>query len=274
MPAAMAGLGQLNSFVGKFVNLWQSGLDASLQFQTSAGKAHVTFKVELGEAPPPPLHHAQPQSFVPGPARLRHRQRRADARLIAAEEAEQQGAAEQADQPGTAEQVGQEDGNPAEEAAQANLETEKVEIDATEKEEIDTTAAAVEVVTEVYSATNGNVVNDEICNDNDYEKKQKRVTENELLEAHVTAGQVEAMSGEVILEVRPQYCDFSSRGLADKLKNMKLDVTCLPWVANTGRLFYTAGFKITEASYEEFKVRNGGNLPNGFYTVQKSRKLN
>ena len=82
------------------------------------------------------------------------------------------------------------------------------------------------------------------------------------------------MPGEVIVEVRPQYCEFSSRGLAERLKKMNLHVTCLPWVANTGRLFYTAGFKISEGNYEEIKASHGGNMPNGFYTVQKSRKFN
>ena len=95
-PAAMAGLGQINSFVGKFINLWQSGLDASIQIQTSAGKAQETLQAGLGEAPPS-VHHAPPQPSVPGLARLRRRQRRADAR-IAAEEADQQDEAEQARQ--------------------------------------------------------------------------------------------------------------------------------------------------------------------------------
>ena len=96
-PTAMAGIGQLKSFVGKFINLWQSGIDASLQIQTSAGKAQVTFKAELGEDPLPHHHLAPPQMFVPGQARLRRRQRRADARHTAAEQADQQGAAAQAD---------------------------------------------------------------------------------------------------------------------------------------------------------------------------------
>ena len=98
--------------------------------------------------------------------------------------------------------------------------------------------------------------------------------DNELLEVVVKAGQVEAMPGEVMVEVRPQYCEFTSRGLAEKLKKMNFELTCLPWIANTGRLFYTAGFKINVKNYEEMKARHGGSLPNGFYTVQYSRKMN
>ena len=105
----------------------------------------------------------------------------------------------------------------------ADLETEEVQIDAC--------VAAAAVGTDVNSAAAGNVVNVEIFNDDDYDKKQEKFTENELFEVQVSSGQVESMPGEVILEVRPQYCSFSSQGLAEKLKNMKLDVTCLPWVA-------------------------------------------
>ena len=44
----MAGLVEMNSFIGKFVNLWQSGCDASLKIESSAGKASVVLQLHLG----------------------------------------------------------------------------------------------------------------------------------------------------------------------------------------------------------------------------------
>ena len=86
---------------------------------------------------------------------------------------------------------------------------------------------------------------------------------------------VEAKAGEILIEVRPQYCEFSDKELAMKLtKHVGFRLLCLPWVANTGRHFYTAGFKTTEESYEEFKLRGNGKLPDGFCKVNSSRKLN
>ena len=266
-PATMAGLMELNSFVGKFINIWQSGRDASLQIQTSAGKAQVTLQADLGEATPP---RAPPKAVVPGPARLRRSQRRADERQAAAEQADQEQGAEQAGQEVGAVQAAQEIENPAEVAVEEAVKAGNENEDVTN----DSVNANVNVMKVNDDGTTGIVVTDELCSDTDYVQITEQVSEKELLEAQAVAGQVEAKPGEVVVEVRPQYCVFSSRGLSEKLKNMNLKLTCLPWVANTGRLFYTAGFKITDASYEEFRARNGGNLPNGFYSVQKSRKLN
>ena len=127
-PATMAGLMELNSFVGKFINIWQSGRDASLQIQTSAGKAQVTLQADLGEVTRPP--RAPPKAVVPGPARLRRSQRRADERQAAAEQAEQVQGAEQAGQEAGAVQVAQAIENPAEvaveEAVKAGNENEDV----------------------------------------------------------------------------------------------------------------------------------------------------
>ena len=85
--AAMAGLSDLNSFVGKFLNLWQSGRDASLHLKTCDGKATVNLQLGLGQAPPPPSSEPPPR-HVPGPSRQRRTQRRALARQQA-EQAEQ-----------------------------------------------------------------------------------------------------------------------------------------------------------------------------------------
>ena len=41
----------VHSFVGKFMNLWKSGTDASLQFETHAGQVCVTLRLGLGEHP-------------------------------------------------------------------------------------------------------------------------------------------------------------------------------------------------------------------------------
>ena len=78
------------------------------------------------------------------------------------------------------------------------------------------------------------VVNDIVCDDKTYATKLD-VEQSELLEVLSVAGQVGTSPGEVTMEVRPQYCTFSSQGLAEKLRKMGLFVSCLPWVANNGR---------------------------------------
>ena len=91
---AGAGLVQIHSFAGKFINLWQSGFDANLQLETVAGNARVTLQSELGEAPTP-LHNQPLQG--PGPALLCQCQRRAEAQQADVENAETQ-VTEQVDQ--------------------------------------------------------------------------------------------------------------------------------------------------------------------------------
>ena len=81
----MAGPQELHSFVGKFVTLWQRGLDATLHVETKSGNAFINLQVGLGEAPPLFQHHLRRQ---PTPSQVRRHQRRAEAR--------QQSAAEQA----------------------------------------------------------------------------------------------------------------------------------------------------------------------------------
>ena len=76
----MAGLMEFNSFVSKFVNLWQNGLEANLHVNSEAGEAFINLQVGLGQVLP--FQHRQP-----GPSRLRCRQRRAESRSRAAEEA-------------------------------------------------------------------------------------------------------------------------------------------------------------------------------------------
>ena len=78
----MAGLIELDSFVGKFVRLWQSGSDASLKVESKAGKATVILQLDLG-------HPYPPKKQVPSPvvraAQYRRLQRRAAERKAAAE---------------------------------------------------------------------------------------------------------------------------------------------------------------------------------------------
>ena len=83
----MAGLGQVHSFVGEFVSLWQSGLDASLHLNTKAGEAHVNLCVGLGQAPLP-LHQVPHLPRSSRPSCLRRREKRAADRNAAEEEAE------------------------------------------------------------------------------------------------------------------------------------------------------------------------------------------
>ena len=84
---AMAG-NELDSFVRKFMNLWQSGWDAKLNLESEAGNVFVTLRVGLGEDPIG--HHQQVVHHRGGgPARQRRRERRESERKVtkAAEEA-------------------------------------------------------------------------------------------------------------------------------------------------------------------------------------------
>ena len=72
----MAGLQELNSFIGKFVNLWKGGFEASLNIQSKAGKGSINLQVELEEALP---------VRKCSPSQLRRRERRAEARRLADE---------------------------------------------------------------------------------------------------------------------------------------------------------------------------------------------
>ena len=87
---AAAGLKEFESFVGKFVNLWQSGREATLQVNSQAGEATVSLKVKLGQALPLHDHHQQQHQRQHGPSRLRRKQRRADARKSAEEAAREE----------------------------------------------------------------------------------------------------------------------------------------------------------------------------------------
>ena len=57
----MAGLEELNYFLGKFISLWQTGRDARLHINSCDGQAHVNHQAGLEEAPPP-------LQRVPGPS--------------------------------------------------------------------------------------------------------------------------------------------------------------------------------------------------------------
>jgi hypothetical protein len=78
------GLSDLNSFVGKFVNLWPSGRDASLHLKTCDGKATIYLQLGLGRHHPPPFSQPPPR-HVPWPSRQRRMQRR----VLVCEQAEQ-----------------------------------------------------------------------------------------------------------------------------------------------------------------------------------------
>ena len=80
----MAGLVEINSFVGKFLSLWKAGRNASLQIVSAAGEATIKLEVGLGNAQH--LQHQAPNR-VPGPARLRRSERRQASRRVAEEAA-------------------------------------------------------------------------------------------------------------------------------------------------------------------------------------------
>ena len=68
---------EIDTFISKFKQLWQSGLDAHLDLDTRAGQAWVGLRVQLGQAPGP-LHqqnfHQPPRN---SPSRQLRRARRA-----------------------------------------------------------------------------------------------------------------------------------------------------------------------------------------------------
>ena len=77
--------------MGKFVSLWQNGIEASLHVDGKAGEATVSLQVGLGHAQPLQEQHPLPKSR---PSRLRRRQRRAEARKTAEEVAKSDAMAE------------------------------------------------------------------------------------------------------------------------------------------------------------------------------------
>ena len=132
----MAGLPELNSFVGKFLKLWQSGCDASLHLKTRDGKATINLQLGLGQAPPPPFSKPPPR-HVPGPSRQRRTQRRALAREQAeqaqaknnveevAENANEDVAKNESESAEIATEVVENDGTTADKAAEASEEARK-----------------------------------------------------------------------------------------------------------------------------------------------------
>ena len=74
---------EVDTFIQKFRDLWQSGLDAHLDLDTHAGQAWVGLRVRLGHAPGPLHHQVQPNSQRKSrnsPSRQRRRAKRASAR--------------------------------------------------------------------------------------------------------------------------------------------------------------------------------------------------
>ena len=70
----MAGHHEVFNFVNKFINLWKTGFEAKLHVESQAGQAWVQLQVGLGALQQPHYHRK------PGPAQLRRRARRAEAR--------------------------------------------------------------------------------------------------------------------------------------------------------------------------------------------------
>ena len=243
--------------------LWKSSNKARLCVETEAGNAFVSLHVGLGQACPPQAHPGAGNHRGGGPARQRRREKRANARQEAA-------MAEQATQ--ATEIDASEEVTGAEQAKSEDNEAQENKCDNTT------------IVTETEECSIARSVQDEICGDEAFEGKASDldatiVSDNlndvELLPVNLKEGFVKREEGEILIEVRPQYCKFDEKELASKLvKHVGLELLFLPWIANTGPHFYTAGCKITEKSYEKFKVKGGGSLPKGFYTVETSRKMN
>ena len=141
----MAQLFELNSFVGKFVNLWQTGKNATLKLESQAGQASVNLLLDLGHQLP---HQHHPH--VQGTARDRRRQKRAEERRSAAEKADDDDEAvnrEAEEASARAAEEATQAGTPSNVAAKAT-ETDDVMEKTREEAENEATAKVVEVVAE------------------------------------------------------------------------------------------------------------------------------
>ena len=109
----MAGPQQFDSFLRKFVNLWESGYHAKLYVEAEAGNACVNLQLALGQAQP--AHGGRHQAV--GGSRQRRRERRETERKDKAEEAaaEEAATAKAAEEASAAEEAA--DAIAAEEAA-------------------------------------------------------------------------------------------------------------------------------------------------------------
>ena len=145
----MAGLDEMNTFVGKFVKLWQSGRDANLKIECKAGKAFATLQLDLGYPHPPP----QPvPSRVVRAGQVRRRQRRAAERQEAAEAVQadhERVVAEEADHGRAVAEEAEHERAVTEEvenehAAAEQAELQRVEAEQAEPEEVAIENAAVE----------------------------------------------------------------------------------------------------------------------------------
>ena len=142
-------MSEVDSFIGKFKNLWHSGRSASLTINSEAGKVRVTLSVEVDDSPHLPTHH---QGSRNGPARQWRRLRREAAREHAlAEEASKSLDAENL----TVVEAGKSD---AENALDENQEE-------------------AEKIAEAVVETNITVF-DEVCSDKLYSEKAKATDEN------------------------------------------------------------------------------------------------
>ena len=53
----MASLVEINSFVGKFLHLWNTGRNASLNIESQAGNAAVPLRLDIGQVHQPNHSH-------------------------------------------------------------------------------------------------------------------------------------------------------------------------------------------------------------------------
>ena len=150
-PAAMAGLQEIHSFMGKFVSLWKNVYEAILRIQSKAGKASISMEVELWQAFPP---------RKPGPSRLRRSERRAEAN--AQENTSEEAVAEEAT-------AGQEKAIQAS-AAEALHENAKTEDAKADETNVEKTVAVEEPTTKDAgkAPASGLEVNDEFCSNQKY----------------------------------------------------------------------------------------------------------
>ena len=142
---------ELDSFVKKFKDLWQSGLDAHLVVDTHAGQAWVDLLVRLGHAPGLQQHQPhQPglQKLIKvrnGPAR-QHRRARQNAARLQNEESENKSIREEDEEVPNASKKDTE-----------NVDAPVVQAEADKLEENEIAKTFIEI-------------NDEVCNDQEYER--------------------------------------------------------------------------------------------------------
>jgi hypothetical protein len=213
---------ELDTFIQKFHQLWNSGHTAHLDLETCAGKAWVGLRVQLGHGPGPPheqLHH--PPFHHPkqrdSPSRMRRRARRAANR-------QQQ---ERVIQEVNAEAEPKPSENVIEVKTAETVDAEKV---LSEESGIGTTPKSVEETEDKINQKDEEEIN-EIVEETDHDEADKIETQETALKevADEICSDVDyvAKQPNVIKSQYPRHCEECNRYLRNNTEFRKHVVACV-----------------------------------------------